>query len=333
MKNYKAMINRIVLILLLFCSLTVSAQTNYSIVGRLSDGRTLESSGALFIDDACEFTIVDRDGAPQRVNSGNWSFRLNYKETGYNKVKEGNDHSLSLEMNRLPLDAGRLKRITLSGDRSVYYDGLVVFDGWVQNGDHISLEMPVLLNILPSEPIVEILDMSWSNYDEEYGVYDDARMTLQVHSDRCLRILIEEETPYAGGGTMSYFNDSVDPVNHIGEWEFCDADSYFIFTACNDYGSATSNDTLWVKQAALVQTPTQEDIYIYPNPVIDYLHMEGQIEDISSLIIYDMKGCLVKRQDRVTSPVDLTGLDSGMYYLVLTDNNGIRKVTKKLIKL
>lgn len=69
------------------------------------------------------------------------------------------------------------------------------------------------------------------------------------------------------------------------------------------------------------------DIKIYPNPVKDILHFDGQIHRI---IITDLSGKLLSTKNKVIQ-ADLSHLPTGIYNLIMEDENG-RKEMRKIIK-
>lgn len=325
-------------ILTLLFAAEIPAQNEYVIRARVNGMFFYDdNSVVMHIHDMSIFDIADNaTGKSQTIKKGKWSFEIKEKNSGYRLVKEGKGDPFIIDTDSLHFGddsyMGNLDRKIFPGNTSVYYPGLVRFEGELLSGEKVADELQILFNILPSIPIVEVLDLSWSNYDEKYHIYDDGNMVLKIQSERCSRILISEEIPYEGGGLDKYFQSDIDPVNNIGNWEFWDGDSYFLFTACNKYGVTTSKDTLWVSKTVSVSTTIKDDIQFYPNPVVDLLHIEGEIENIASITVYDMKGQTVRQIDRISPVIDFTDLQSGFYYLVCTDKKEIKKTIKKIIK-
>ena len=58
-------------------------------------------------------------------------------------------------------------------------------------------------------------------------------------------------------------------------------------------------------------------IYIYPNPVTNFITIEGVDEDDTSLVVYDMKGnCVMGEYGNV---IEVAGLAPGMYILSINE--------------
>jgi len=72
---------------------------------------------------------------------------------------------------------------------------------------------------------------------------------------------------------------------------------------------------------------------IYPNPVVDVLHLESKTE-IQQVQIFDLSGRLVLQQHYQAKDImiDLANVQSGLYSMVIMDNNG-QKAVEKLVKL
>lgn len=72
-----------------------------------------------------------------------------------------------------------------------------------------------------------------------------------------------------------------------------------------------------------------ERVNVYPNPVKEELYIENA--DLDEVTIYNLAGGLVQQIQDVHGVIDLSGLDKGVYLLVLTKNSG-EVLTQKLVK-
>ncbi len=74
-----------------------------------------------------------------------------------------------------------------------------------------------------------------------------------------------------------------------------------------------------------------ETISIYPNPIEDILFIENNNSiEITSMKIYDMLGRLVLEKKENIIQLNISRLESGLFFIVLKTEAGI--ITKKLIK-
>lgn len=94
------------------------------------------------------------------------------------------------------------------------------------------------------------------------------------------------------------------------------------------------------KKVGIIQNSIEDDITIYPNPFNNELLVQFDLEENSSIIIqiYSTEGKLIERIDKgytpsgsVTNILDLSHLNSGVYYLQVLMNNDLKAI-KKIIK-
>lgn len=159
-------------------------------------------------------------------------------------------------------------------------------------------------------------------------------MTLQIQAERSLKILIWERDLYEseGGGVTHHFQNNIDAMNGIGTQDFWNGDSYFTFTSCNDFGSTVSTDTIWINRAASVQDLTNDYIKFYPNPVKDFLYINGPLENVFPLSVYNGRGQMVKYIKDANSFIDMSDLECGTYMLFNINAKNKRKTMYKIIR-
>jgi len=69
---------------------------------------------------------------------------------------------------------------------------------------------------------------------------------------------------------------------------------------------------------------------IYPNPIIDYLHIKNTKQPIESISIYNLLGVLVYNKSYNESSIDLQNIPSGVYFIEVKSNNEFYR--KRIIK-
>ena len=67
---------------------------------------------------------------------------------------------------------------------------------------------------------------------------------------------------------------------------------------------------------------------VYPNPATDTVHITAKVA-LSSLSLYDVYGKLILKKENDTKNLDVSRLDSGVYFLEIFSNT--EKAVKKLI--
>ncbi|MGY6649269.1 DM13 domain-containing protein [Wenyingzhuangia sp. IMCC45574] len=72
------------------------------------------------------------------------------------------------------------------------------------------------------------------------------------------------------------------------------------------------------------------DIKVFPNPVDEVLFLEGSIEKIDEFKVLDIHGRIVKQEKINTKSINLQGLSSGLYSLVLLSDTTFE--LEKIIK-
>ncbi|CAD7812712.1 hypothetical protein CHRY9390_02552 [Chryseobacterium aquaeductus] len=93
-------------------------------------------------------------------------------------------------------------------------------------------------------------------------------------------------------------------------------------------------DNFAVTQSALSTVETslnKNNIKAYPNPFTDVLNI-SDVKDVKSISIVDIAGRLVKTIDKPSSALQLRELNSGMYMVILTMNDGSKQTIKAIKK-
>jgi hypothetical protein len=72
------------------------------------------------------------------------------------------------------------------------------------------------------------------------------------------------------------------------------------------------------------------DIAVYPNPVVDYLHIHAEDGAIEAVIISDMAGRVVYRSGNAKLSIAVAGWENGVYLVTVKTDKGVK--THKVIK-
>lgn len=228
----------------------------------------------------------------------------------------------------------KYRRYTIENDSSVYFKGKVTFSGEYQ-GRKIQLDRDFYINLLPSLPKVRVLDVTWSNYDAQWNIYDDAYMTIQITSDRMENIYcLEQDVSFTGHAVSSFFTADVDADKGIGLLPFYDGDRCFRFFSYNFSGTVECEDTLYTAKVATSIPPSvkMENAPFYPNPVENILFVQDGMSDIFPLSIYDSRGRLVKYVGVPMSEIDVSNLIQGVYFVLYRNKSSQGEAIFKMMK-
>ncbi len=96
-----------------------------------------------------------------------------------------------------------------------------------------------------------------------------------------------------------------------------------LIISSSEYVIAFNSGTTAVENISL------EEYSIYPNPVINYLSIDGLNEN-ADVAIYDLTGKLIYNSELINSQIDVSNFQSGLYTMKIETAKGI--VTKKFVK-
>ena len=106
------------------------------------------------------------------------------------------------------------------------------------------------------------------------------------------------------------------------------ANDDLLLTLTNDEGDLTYFGDVVILS---IREINNLDVSIYPNPVKDILNIDYDPSDeIQSVDVYSLLGELVKKKEHDINQLDLSSLNSGVYFLKIETVQGM--LTKKIIK-
>jgi hypothetical protein len=96
--------------------------------------------------------------------------------------------------------------------------------------------------------------------------------------------------------------------------------------------NTTDNKVIIIKDSTLGLSETEQigKFSIYPNPTTDYLFIKSDLE-IKGIQISDLNGRIVNNLDFQDNKINLTSLQTGIYFAKISDENG-KITTKKIFK-
>jgi len=137
----------------------------------------------------------------------------------------------------------------------------------------------------------------------------------------------------SGSTLLDYQNDE------IRTWK-TDADflrpKWGIYRSLNDASSLRDEEVLFadISIEELEQLPVSVEDFavedgrylVYPNPVADRLFfVENVLEEFEEVLVYDVKGDLILSEALGSDGVDMSELESGLYFVVLEGKGDLRK--------
>lgn len=137
---------------------------------------------------------------------------------------------------------------------------------------------------------------------------------------------------FKGNGGSSYSAETIIDATQSQAYKFVVAD--FDNDTDLDIASIAYNDdqiSIFNNQKIVLSTEEFQDerFRIYPNPVSDYLRFEGSVLTETGYSIYTVLGNkLIEGELRTNTRIDLTRLNSGMYYFRLNDFGRVYKIIK-----
>jgi hypothetical protein len=76
-----------------------------------------------------------------------------------------------------------------------------------------------------------------------------------------------------------------------------------------------------------IQTPQADAFVLYPNPARDYFRVQGPVEDIQQLRVYDMYGRKVLHEQGIRdNRISTADWPAGLYRVEITSPDGIRRL-------
>lgn len=139
---------------------------------------------------------------------------------------------------------------------------------------------------------------------------------------------INDHSSISGGAQNSSTNNAFTPttsgVYYFGFKAYSDADQFYLYV-----------DDIQLTAGILATSETKSKefnaIKVYPNPFTDLLTI-SDVKDVKSITISDMSGKVVKTFEKPESTIRLSGLNSGMYLVILTMNDGSKQTIKAIKK-
>jgi hypothetical protein len=85
---------------------------------------------------------------------------------------------------------------------------------------------------------------------------------------------------------------------------------------------SSENDTVAITVRNIVDIPEVDSrtIQVFPSPAHDFLYYKSE-KNITESKVFDTKGRLLFKGEKGIVKIDVSSLDHGIYFLILTDEN------------
>lgn len=137
------------------------SQHTLSVSGKYENGETEKRGDFFMLNDRCNFFIQDESGNKQDLSSCRWRFECLNKDSIYIVEKEitGSNTFDFLLDDLSVVNSISLKQIKSESDNSVLFHAKISCTGQTDSGENIDLSFPVFLNLLPSVPVINVLEL------------------------------------------------------------------------------------------------------------------------------------------------------------------------------
>jgi len=323
--------NRLLLLIISILSwISGYAQNNYSLLGLYSDGKMIKPDDIFLLGDGGLFSIRNDVNETIHFEICKWTFDCLKNDLSYQTEREiDNVDEFIFFLDTLNLKTEILSIIEFENDSSRYFRAQITCRGQSDSGENIDLAIPVYLNLLPSIPRFEVLDIK----------YD----TIQDYSSINLRIKAERAESYSVGHRYYMYNKppwstywdrvSLEDAENYFSWSNCPDIIDFRIASINKFGSSITGYYYYSDfLTSIIDNKKDNPLSVYPNPVKDVLNIDGDHNNIAIIRIIDISGKIVKHITDSVNTIDLSTLSEGLYILEVLNKNYSNRHFLKIIK-
>lgn len=299
------------------------AQIELSISGQKNGGEVIKTNSIINYTDLCSFSFSSAFGNEFSKNS--WYINIYEKKIGnksvikYAEVTGTDSNKYSFSFSQL-FDSEGEPQLTegyywdMVGNTNLIY-AEIVCEAVTKTGETVNASFPVYLHLAPDKPIIEILrieETMYDNYIIEFFIHDsptsaprEKRQFVLFSTEDGILILPAYEN--------YYYCDNL----------FFESDlNYFCVEARNSFGR-TESDYIYPRTYSAIKTLQTDNFpFIFPNKVRDvlYIHRQKGENYTSDISIFDMTGRLVKNcrlPIEQIMAVEVGDLPFGSYFLYM----------------
>lgn len=202
-----------------------------------------------------------------------------------------------------------------------YIMAKIIFTGIKNGTDTVTLERDVFLDLLPEIPVLEVRQV--------LAIENSYAVKYQFEASKTDFFTVTELT-FDGTRNMvgGMAGDSITATT------FSSSAQGFHITAWNKYGAVDSKSIFvqeFLKSSSLAEL-NEPDLRIYPNPVRDYINIDGgDLPDHARISITDLQGKRHLQTELEGNVIDVRQLPDGIYILNMKMKDG-SPLYRKFIK-
>lgn len=312
------------------------------------NGKIFQRNDVLLLNDTCHFHTA--------INNEKYTWSLLIDKNGsepylYQKEKNKSEFTLIIDSTFYKNKAlcSQLKRITFENDSSVYYKGTVN----CYKNEKLIDQFPLRINLLPAIPRITDIQLKYNSYNFDTHCFINGSATITFSIARTNHLILLQGDEIRAGGELAgclliplNLNTQQKEYSYNIPIVFGD-DIYIAHESINDNGSVetTKGNYVFAKDyitdpdiltdinnayTSLEKSDTENKISIYYSITNQQLHLQGDIDLISSFNIYNANGINVKHLSNVTNIIDLYDLPRGCYIVkyIYKDRINSMKINK-----
>ena len=147
----------------------VSAQNTLSISGKHSNGKVVSANDILCYKEFVEFFIQNELGDKIELNSCEWQLECLDKNSIFVIGKKSeNVDEFTFSLDALDTKVDLLNEIRFGDDDTVYFQAQISCSGQTITGETFDETFPIFLNLYPSIPVIELIELKFDKIDFLY---------------------------------------------------------------------------------------------------------------------------------------------------------------------
>lgn len=291
-----------------FLLISFSGFTQVHISGKYSNGNRVGTNDIFLLDEECTFYVEDMEG--KKVNSTDCTWSLNYltEDAIYQVERSINGTSeFHFHLDALKLESNLLKKIKFENDSSNYLSAQIKC-----NIENQVLTFPLYINILPSDPRIEIF------YLKHFPEEDYFLLSLKIdNSERSDTYGLVERLFIGGRPDTSSRHITKEEAQDLLLYYYWVDEAEITIYGVNKYGLSKGFKFTLSDLMTSIETPEKNNQFtFYPNPVKDFLHIDCDLSVLQSIRIFNLSGEIVYLADNPKDAIlDLSSLPSGVYLM------------------
>lgn len=225
-------------------------------------------------------------------------------------VSEAEQNKTAQDFNNSLVTIGPASQASLTNGFRGSLDDLKMYNRALTATEILNAALPVKLEFFTGKRINGVVQLTWKTLVEDnVSHFDVQKSTDGIIFQTISKIL-------AGKYNYEAFD------NASGEM-----DTWYRLQIVDKDGKTEYSDTIRIAKDSSVES----GIIIFPNPGTGTINFKGTGTGYTIKII-SLTGTLVKQQQLINNKINITDIRPGLYYIVIYDDNGNKKLVSKFIK-